>query len=124
MLAGKAFLFLNSYPIIKSRSKSQAVEKARKESITDGLKRAMKSFGNLLGNCLNDKEYIKYLTKTAKKLPENIACSSIADSNMSNLPNSSRTMRNGTSSDEGLATHRSGFPADPGSSARNGVTSK
>ena len=27
--------------------------------MTDGLKRALKSFGNALGNCLNDKDYIR-----------------------------------------------------------------
>ena len=27
--------------------------------MTDALKRALKSFGNVLGNCLNDKEYLK-----------------------------------------------------------------
>ncbi|XP_063694518.1 DNA repair protein RAD52 homolog isoform X2 [Bolinopsis microptera] len=72
------------------RSKSQAVEKARKESITDGLKRAMKSFGNLMGNCLNDKDYMRYLSKTAKKPPENYASISVADTNMAVLPNSRR----------------------------------
>ena len=32
---------------------------ARKEAVTDGLKRAFKSFGNALGNCLGDKEYLR-----------------------------------------------------------------
>ena len=27
--------------------------------MTDGLKRALKSFGNALGNCLSDKDYIR-----------------------------------------------------------------
>ena len=36
-------------------------EKARKEAVTDGLKRALKSFGNLLGNCLSDKDYVRLL---------------------------------------------------------------
>ena len=43
------------------RSKALSVEKARKEAVTDGLKRALKSFGNLLGNCLHDKEYVRYV---------------------------------------------------------------
>jgi len=41
------------------RSKALSIEKARKEAVTDALKRALKSFGNILGNCLNDKEYLK-----------------------------------------------------------------
>ena len=32
---------------------------AKKGAVSDGLKRSMKSFGNLLGNCLQDKEYLK-----------------------------------------------------------------
>ncbi len=35
--------------------------KAKKEAVTDGLKRALKSFGNALGNCLNDKDYLRVL---------------------------------------------------------------
>jgi len=48
------------------RSKAMSVEKARKEAVTDGLKRALRSFGNLLGNCLSDKEYLKYVQKQQK----------------------------------------------------------
>lgn len=44
------------------RSKALSIEKARKEAITDGLKRALKSYGNALGNCLSDKDYVKYLS--------------------------------------------------------------
>ena len=43
------------------KSKALSVEKARKEAVTDGLKRALKSFGNVLGNCLADKEYVRYV---------------------------------------------------------------
>ena len=38
---------------------SNQLWQARKEAVTDGLKRAFKSFGNALGNCLGDKEYVK-----------------------------------------------------------------
>jgi recombination DNA repair RAD52 pathway protein len=52
------------------KSKALSIEKARKESITDGLKRALKSFGNALGNCLSDKDYLRYVvTKGATRLP-------------------------------------------------------
>jgi len=44
------------------RSKALSLEKARKEAVTDGLKRALKSFGNVLGNCMMDKEYLKVVS--------------------------------------------------------------
>ena len=48
------------------RSKALAIEKARKEAATDGLKRALKSFGNALGNCLNDKSFVQYVLAQPK----------------------------------------------------------
>ncbi|KAF2794333.1 hypothetical protein K505DRAFT_28132 [Melanomma pulvis-pyrius CBS 109.77] len=45
--------------IENSKGKAAAFEKAKKEAATDGLKRALRSFGNVLGNCLYDKDYIK-----------------------------------------------------------------
>ena len=47
-------------------SKGLSFEKARKEAVTDGLKRALKSFGNVLGNCLYDKEYVSYVGSLSK----------------------------------------------------------
>jgi DNA repair and recombination protein RAD52 len=35
----------------------------KKEAVTDGVKRALRSFGNVLGNCLYDKEYTKEIIK-------------------------------------------------------------
>ena len=35
------------------------------EAVTDGLKRALKSFGNALGNCLSNKEYLKFIGKSS-----------------------------------------------------------
>ena len=46
------------------------MEKARKEAVTDGMKRALRSFGNLLGNCLQDKEYIKLVGGQSKDTPK------------------------------------------------------
>lgn len=40
-----------------------AFEKAKKEAVTDGLKRALKAFGNATGNCLYDKNYLKKIQK-------------------------------------------------------------
>ncbi|KAL7422156.1 DNA repair protein rad52 [Cryptotrichosporon argae] len=45
------------------KGKGMALEKAQKEAVTDGLKRALKTFGNVLGNCLYDREYTKEVSK-------------------------------------------------------------
>lgn len=45
------------------KGKAAAFEKAKKEGTTDGLKRALKNFGNVLGNCIYDKDYISKVTK-------------------------------------------------------------
>ena len=41
--------------------KAEALEKAKKEACSDGLKRAMRLFGNKLGNCLGDQQYMALL---------------------------------------------------------------
>ncbi|EDN09113.1 conserved hypothetical protein [Histoplasma mississippiense (nom. inval.)] len=46
-----------------SKSKALAFEKAKKEGTTDALKRALRTFGNVLGNCVYDKEYLSRVTK-------------------------------------------------------------
>lgn len=46
-----------------SKGKAAAFEKAKKEGTTDAMKRALKNFGNLLGNCLYDKEYLSRIHK-------------------------------------------------------------
>lgn len=51
------------------RSKALSIEKAKKEAVTDGLKRSLKSFGNALGNCLNDKDYLRVLQGAVKDKP-------------------------------------------------------
>lgn len=35
---------------------------AKKEAVTDALKRALRNFGNLLGNCLYDKAHIQSIS--------------------------------------------------------------
>ncbi|XP_067612177.1 DNA repair protein RAD52 homolog isoform X7 [Pseudorca crassidens] len=51
------------------KSKALSLEKARKEAVTDGLKRALRSFGNALGNCILDKDYVRSLNKLPHQLP-------------------------------------------------------
>ncbi|KAM4748724.1 DNA repair protein RAD52 homolog [Rhinophrynus dorsalis] len=48
------------------KSKALSLEKARKEAVTDGLKRSLKCFGNALGNCILDKEYLRAVNKLPK----------------------------------------------------------
>ncbi|KAI9727116.1 MAG: DNA repair protein rad52 [Chrysothrix sp. TS-e1954] len=45
------------------KGKAAAFEKAKKESATDALKRALRNFGKVLGNCLYDKDYLNRVTK-------------------------------------------------------------
>ncbi|KAL6950024.1 hypothetical protein ACO0QE_000693 [Hanseniaspora vineae] len=40
------------------KRKAQAFEKAKKTAVTDALKRAFREFGNALGNCLYDKQFL------------------------------------------------------------------
>lgn len=49
--------------IENAKGKAMAFEKAKKEGTTDGLKRALRSFGNILGNCIYDKEYVTQVVK-------------------------------------------------------------
>ncbi|KAM4819852.1 DNA repair protein RAD52 homolog isoform 2-T2 [Thomomys bottae] len=51
------------------KSKALSLEKARKEAVTDGLKRALRSFGNALGNCILDKDYLRALHKLPRQAP-------------------------------------------------------
>ncbi|KAF9576014.1 DNA repair protein rad52 [Mortierella alpina] len=52
------------------KSKASSFEKAKKEATTDGLKRALTSFGNLLGTCLYDKNYCKHLSMQRVNKPK------------------------------------------------------
>eukprot|EP00055_Hartaetosiga_balthica_P015705 m.94781 g.94781 ORF g.94781 m.94781 type:complete len:332 (+) comp8931_c1_seq1:553-1548(+) len=48
-------------------TKHQALEKAKKQAVTDATKRALKMFGQVFGQCLNDKDYRKFIRPMAKK---------------------------------------------------------
>lgn len=51
-------------------SRHQASEKARKEASTDALKRAMRQFGEALGNCIYNKEHTAFVSRVKpEKLP-------------------------------------------------------
>ncbi|KZT25755.1 recombination protein Rad52 [Neolentinus lepideus HHB14362 ss-1] len=46
-----------------SKSKGAALDKCKKEAVTDAIKRSLRNFGNLLGNCLYDKAYAQEVVK-------------------------------------------------------------
>ncbi|PSN64028.1 hypothetical protein BS50DRAFT_576652 [Corynespora cassiicola Philippines] len=52
------------------KGKATAFEKAKKEAATDGLKRALRTFGNVLGNCLYDKTYLRAMEKMKVNPPK------------------------------------------------------
>jgi hypothetical protein len=51
------------------KMKHMALEKARKEASTDGLKRALRTFGRMLGNCLYDKKFMDTASKMKAAVP-------------------------------------------------------
>ncbi|KPV75580.1 uncharacterized protein RHOBADRAFT_14536 [Rhodotorula graminis WP1] len=58
-----------------SKSKADALDKCKKEAVTDALKRALRHFGKLLGNCLYDKNYLEGLSKMkASKVRRGACC--------------------------------------------------
>jgi len=46
-----------------ARGKGAALDKCKKEAVTDGIKRTLRNFGNVLGNCLYDKQYVSEIAK-------------------------------------------------------------
>jgi len=54
------------YGMAEHPKKGSAIENAKKEAVSDARKRALRLFGNALGNCLYDKEHLQKL-KSAKK---------------------------------------------------------
>lgn len=54
------------------RMKGAAIEKAKKEASTDAIKRALRQFGNALGNCCYDKDFIKNVQVSSKTVFKNV----------------------------------------------------
>lgn len=53
-----------------AKNKAVAFEKCKKEAFTDGLKRCLRCFGNVLGNCLYDKSIVAKMQKVKLPTPE------------------------------------------------------
>lgn len=56
--------------IENAKNKAMAFEKCKKEAFTDGLKRCLRCFGNVLGNCLYDKSIVAKMQKVKLPQPE------------------------------------------------------
>lgn len=56
--------------IDNAKSKAMAFEKCKKEAFTDGVKRCLRCFGNVLGNCLYDRTIINKIQKVKLPQPE------------------------------------------------------
>eukprot|EP01125_Pyxidicula_operculata_P013246 TRINITY_DN4380_c0_g1_i2.p1 TRINITY_DN4380_c0_g1~~TRINITY_DN4380_c0_g1_i2.p1 ORF type:complete len:298 (-),score=69.88 TRINITY_DN4380_c0_g1_i2:50-943(-) len=54
------------YGTAENKSKGSAIENAKKEAVSDARKRALRVFGNALGNCVYDKEHIKKIKHKLK----------------------------------------------------------
>lgn len=52
------------------RRKSAAFERAKKSAVTDALKRSLRGFGNALGNCLYDKDFLSKIDKVKFDPPD------------------------------------------------------
>ncbi|KAG8871560.1 DNA repair protein rad52 [Tulasnella sp. 332] len=46
-----------------TKQKGPALDKCKKEAVTDAIKRTLRNFGNVLGNCLYDKTYVAEVSK-------------------------------------------------------------
>lgn len=58
----------DGYGDSNERDWTAAFQKAAKEAVTDGLKRALSQFGQSTGNCFKDKEYIQW-SRGAVRMP-------------------------------------------------------
>ncbi|KAJ9644086.1 DNA repair protein rad52 [Coniosporium tulheliwenetii] len=76
--------------------KAAAFEKAKKEAVTDALKRALRHFGNVFGNCFDNREYLSKVTKV-KVAPKQ----AIADAPSEERPRATRFARNQSNASDG-----------------------
>ena len=54
------------YGISENKIKGTAIENAKKEAVSDARKRALRLFGNALGNCIYDKEHLNKVKNKVK----------------------------------------------------------
>ncbi|KAL6805779.1 hypothetical protein J3E68DRAFT_422021 [Trichoderma sp. SZMC 28012] len=111
--------------IENAKGKAMAFEKAKKEGTTDALKRTLRNFGNILGNCIYDQDYVKQVTKikaqTNKKFdPDNLHRHSdfakkevTMTSNVSNAGNSTANNAAVTATTAAPTSAAGGFKIEP-----------
>jgi DNA repair and recombination protein RAD52 len=56
------------YGISENKIKGTAIENAKKEAVSDARKRALRLFGNALGNCVYDKEHLNKVKNKVKNV--------------------------------------------------------
>ncbi|KAJ3905519.1 hypothetical protein F5879DRAFT_950392 [Lentinula edodes] len=91
-----------------SKTKGPALDKCKKEAVTDALKRSLRNFGNLLGNCLYDKQYTNEIVKIKVPPPK------FEKENLHRRPEFSTDMNKAAPSP---ATNNTSKPATSGSTA-------
>ena len=52
----------------ENKSKATAIENAKKEAISDARKRALRVFGNAIGNSIYDRDYLNSIRIPTKKV--------------------------------------------------------
>ncbi|EPR80045.1 RAD52 protein [Spraguea lophii 42_110] len=65
----------------ESKNKIIGIEKAKKEAATDAIKRTLRQFGNALGNCCYDKEYLAFIKKNRKQTKPKFNSNDLLDRN-------------------------------------------
>ena len=73
-----------------TRNRHEAIKKAKKDAVTDARKRALRVFGNGLGNCVRDKVFLIIHTFCAAA---NAAADADADADADAVAAARRTMR-------------------------------
>eukprot|EP00039_Didymoeca_costata_P004480 m.73496 g.73496 ORF g.73496 m.73496 type:complete len:314 (-) comp12422_c1_seq1:962-1903(-) len=86
-LRGGSFHEDVGYGTGQAKDRAKAMERAKKSSITDATKRALKMFGNALGLCLHDKEYLKVIKRAQKKEKITYELDNMKRHSMSNIHN-------------------------------------
>ena len=97
--------------------KAEALEKAKKEACSDGLKRALRLFGNKLGNCISDQAYMQLL-KSGKGQKESLDLSTSPRKRMRLEPALTASTQlqqhnNNTASLPPQSATTEGYPASP-----------
>ncbi|GAB0492926.1 hypothetical protein MMPV_004196 [Pyropia vietnamensis] len=98
------------------RTKADAISLARKEAFTDARKRALKNFGNALGNSLYDRGHLQYMQSA--RAAQYAAMDSVTDAVMREPMGGVSGMAGGS----GAAMAAAASPVTPRGGGRHGIT--